>query len=168
VKASPGLRDQARLSKVADSRLFPGVTDAVLRPVRHSEGAAQPLPIFLEFPSDWMEDDWSHWTEHWMTPDEHYLEAEKLLAQAAGGGSGGDQDRLIARAHVHALLATRAAAPTPKRTDTSWMDVKLPGHRPPRDSPAQESPSAWKPPSPWQTDHVPTKEVVDYPGDDPL
>jgi hypothetical protein len=52
-----------------------------------------------------------------MTPDEHYLEAEKLLAKAAGGGSGSDQDRLIAQAHVHAILATRAAAP--KRQETS-------------------------------------------------
>lgn len=103
-----------------------------------------------------------------MTPDEHYLEAEKLLAQAAGGGSGGDQDRLIARAHVHALLATRAAAPTPKRTDTSWVDVKLPDRRPATETQAQPPSGAWKPPSPWQTDHVPTNEVVDYPGDDPL
>ena len=58
-----------------------------------------------------------------------YLAAEKLLAQAAAGGSGADQDRMIARAHVHAILASRAAAPK-RTTDTSWVDTKLPARRP--------------------------------------
>jgi hypothetical protein len=87
-----------------------------------------------------------------MTPDEHYLEAEKLLAKAAAGGAS-DPDRLVARAHVHAILATRAAAPN-RTADTSWLDTTLPGRMP---TPA--------PPIP-PRGFVPTNEVVDYPGDE--
>jgi hypothetical protein len=44
-----------------------------------------------------------------MTPDEHAAEAERLL-DAAGQSGSRDENTLIARAHVHALLALR---PTP-------------------------------------------------------
>jgi hypothetical protein len=56
-----------------------------------------------------------------MTPDEHYLEAENLLAKSAAGGSGSDQDRMVARAHVHAILSTSAAGP--QRRPGAWRET---------------------------------------------
>jgi hypothetical protein len=56
-----------------------------------------------------------------MTPSEHYTEAERLLSEASKVTSEQQADRLVARAHVHALLAparpspTSASAPPPNR-----------------------------------------------------
>jgi hypothetical protein len=50
-----------------------------------------------------------------MTPDDHYREAERLLGLAASTRNGSREDRLVARAHVHAVLAVREAAPIPRR-----------------------------------------------------
>lgn len=56
-----------------------------------------------------------------MTPSEHYTEAERLLSEASKVASEQQADRLVARAHVHALLATArpspasASAPPPNR-----------------------------------------------------
>lgn len=91
-----------------------------------------------------------------MTPDEHYLEAEKLLAKSAAGGSGSDQDRMVARAHVHAILSTSAAGQQRRpgalaRNDTGSTVLF---EAPPREG--KTAPSG----------HVPTNEVVDYPGGD--
>jgi hypothetical protein len=41
-----------------------------------------------------------------MTPSEHYAEAERLLSEASKAASEPQADRLVAQAHVHALLAT--------------------------------------------------------------
>jgi hypothetical protein len=46
-----------------------------------------------------------------MTPSEHYTEAERLLSEASTVTSEQRADRLIARAHVHALLANARPAP---------------------------------------------------------
>jgi hypothetical protein len=91
-----------------------------------------------------------------MTPDEHYLEAEKLLTQAAAGGSGADQDRLIARAHVHAILSTSAAGPQRPPGALARNDKGQPTRfvAPPQ---AEKNPPSGQ---------VPTNEVIDYPGDD--
>jgi hypothetical protein len=50
-----------------------------------------------------------------MTPSEHYLQAERLLLDAADivDSSPERADRLIARAHVHALLAGVRPGPGP-------------------------------------------------------
>jgi len=45
-----------------------------------------------------------------MTPSEHYTEAERLLSEASKVTSDEQADRLVARAHVHALLATARPA----------------------------------------------------------
>jgi len=42
-----------------------------------------------------------------MTPEQHYRYAEQLLARADEEKNGYLEDRLVARAHVHAILATR-------------------------------------------------------------
>jgi hypothetical protein len=50
-----------------------------------------------------------------MTPSEHYTEAERLLSEAEKIAEGSPEraDRLVARAHVHALLAGSRPSPTP-------------------------------------------------------
>ena len=50
-----------------------------------------------------------------MTPSEHYTEAERLLSEAheIAEGSPERADRLIARAHVHAVLSTARPANVP-------------------------------------------------------
>jgi len=65
-----------------------------------------------------------------MTPDDHYLEAERLLTTAAAEKNGSLEDRLVARAHVHAILATRPAAPARPPSGSGLGDY-LKG-RPPR------------------------------------
>ncbi|WP_433796527.1 hypothetical protein [Actinoplanes sp. CA-252034] len=54
-----------------------------------------------------------------MTPDQHAVRAEALLEQSARDEQ--NADRLIARAHVHALLALRrrAAGASPARAEDS-------------------------------------------------
>jgi hypothetical protein len=46
-----------------------------------------------------------------MTPNEHYTEAERLLSEADRATVEEQADRLVARAHVHALLANARPAP---------------------------------------------------------
>jgi hypothetical protein len=46
-----------------------------------------------------------------MTPHQHYAEAERLLSEASKAASEEQADRLVARAHVHALLATARPSP---------------------------------------------------------
>jgi hypothetical protein len=46
-----------------------------------------------------------------MTPYEHYHEAERLLSEADRVTVEEQADRLVARAHVHALLANARPAP---------------------------------------------------------
>ena len=53
-----------------------------------------------------------------MTPDEHYYQAEKLLTQAEGERNGAIEDRLVARAQVHAILSARTTPPAPPRPAT--------------------------------------------------
>lgn len=62
-----------------------------------------------------------------MTPSEHYNEAERLLSEASRADSEQQADRLVARAHVHALLAT--ARPT--SGSTSSLPPNRGRHNPP-------------------------------------
>jgi hypothetical protein len=62
-----------------------------------------------------------------MTPSEHYLQAERLLLEAGTIAESAAEraDRLVARAHVHALLAGVRQAPgpaTPPRTNDGGFD----------------------------------------------
>jgi hypothetical protein len=68
-----------------------------------------------------------------MTPSEHYLQAERLLLEAddIARSSPEGADRLVARAHVHALLAgVRTAPPAPPRPADSGFDNRG-RHNPP-------------------------------------
>jgi hypothetical protein len=65
-----------------------------------------------------------------MTPHEHYLQAERLLLEAADIAEGAPEraDRLVARAHVHALLA--GARTVPPRPNDGGFDNRG-RHNPP-------------------------------------
>lgn len=57
-----------------------------------------------------------------MTPDEHYYQAERLLAQAEAERNGTVEERLVARAQVHATLATRQPPPRPAPAQSGLAD----------------------------------------------
>ena len=61
-----------------------------------------------------------------MTPDQHYFEAERLIALAEREKNGTVEERLVARAQVHATLALRETEPVrPPRTGASALAEHL-------------------------------------------
>lgn len=68
-----------------------------------------------------------------MTPHEHYLQAERLLLEAGKVADDAPEraDRLVARAHVHALLAMARPGPAgPPRPNDGGFDNRG-RHNPP-------------------------------------
>lgn len=58
-----------------------------------------------------------------MTPGEHQQAAERLLDQVEGDGTSGERKAmLVARAHVHAVLASRAPWTSQERETSFQMD----------------------------------------------
>jgi hypothetical protein len=100
-----------------------------------------------------------------MTPDEHAARAEELLETAEDETRPDVETRLVARAHVHAILASRAPSTPPEQASAPGQAsfVMPPGETAITESSGHD-PVA-NPPQPY-TGYVPPNEVVeDEPGE---